>query len=385
MGRQLTEKTWLSAGKAWLSKERHGTDMKDGLLHQIWKIREADRIWTGGMGAMLLLLLLFLEAAVHWRDSMILWAVLYGAMNLLVLTAVCFALSRHVRNALYALGDMMEELINGHEPEEEEMDISGKMKFPVAEDTILSKLQGQILKLYDMLRVHEEQERKLRKQLDENIGNLVHQINTPITNIRLYAGFLKRDDLTEPERTRFLRCMEEQADKLFWMGESFSKVSRLETGIIHLKPKKQEIESAVLSAVDQVMIKAERKEMEITLSGKTQVSARIDSKWTTEALFNILDNAVKYGKPGTKIEIAVTELVSYVSLAIRNRSEQAISPNEYPLLFKRFYRGRNNTDVEGVGLGLYIARRIFEDEKAYIQAGKTPDGRTEFVVCLYKN
>ena len=135
----------------------------------------------------------------------------------------------------------------------------------------------------------------------------------------------------------------------------------------------------------QAVIKAERKRMEITLSGKTQVSALIDSKWTTEALFNILDNAVKYGKAGTKIEIAITELVSYVSLAIRNRSEKAISPNEYPLLFKRFYRGKSNGDVEGVGLGLYIARRILEDEKAYIQAGKTPDGRTEFVVCLYKN
>ena len=366
-------------------QERHGMDMKERLLYRIRKIREADRIWTGGMSAMLILLLLFLEAAVRWRDTMVFWAVLYGAMNLFVLTAVYFVLSRHVRSALYALGDMMEELINGHEPEEGNMNLSDIMKFPVAEDTILSKLQGHILKLYDVLRAHEEQERKLRKQLDENIGNLVHQINTPITNIRLYVGFLKRDDLTAQERDRFLHCMEEQADKLFWMGESFARISRLETGIIRLKPKKQEIESVILSAVDQVMIKAERKRMEITLSGKTQVSALIDSKWTTEALFNILDNAVKYGKAGTKIEIAITELVSYVSLAIRNRSEKAISPNEYPLLFKRFYRGKSNGDVEGVGLGLYIARRILEDEKAYIQAGKTPDGRTEFVVCLYKN
>lgn len=375
----------VSGKAACCRQERHGMDMKDRLLYRIRKIREADRIWTGGMSAMLILLLLFLAAAGRWRDNMIFWAVLYGAMNLLVLTAVYFVLSRHVRSALYALGDMMEELINGHEPEEGNMNLSDIMKFPVAEDTILSKLQGQILKLYDILRAHEEQERKLRKQLDENIGNLVHQINTPITNIRLHVGFLKRDDLTAQERDRFLHCMEEQADKLFWMGESFSRISRLETGIIRLKPKKQEIESVVLSAVDQVMIKAERKRMEITLSGKTQVSALIDSKWTTEALFNILDNAVKYGMPGTKIEIAITELVSYVSLAIRNRSEKAISPNEYPLLFKRFYRGKSNADVEGVGLGLYIARRILEDEKAYIQAGNTSDGRTEFVVCLYKN
>ena len=133
-------------------QERHGMDMKERLLYRIRKIREADRIWTGGMSAMLILLLLFLEAAVRWRDTMVFWAVLYGAMNLFVLTAVYFVLSRHVRSALYALGDMMEELINGHEPEEGNMNLSDIMKFPVAEDTILSKLQGQILKLYDVLR-----------------------------------------------------------------------------------------------------------------------------------------------------------------------------------------------------------------------------------------
>ena len=153
-----------------------------------------------------------------------------------------------------------------------------------------------------------------------------------------------------------------------------------------MKKKKFTKEERVrYDALLKQMRRYEKEGVEITLSGKTQVSALIDSKWTTEALFNILDNAVKYGKAGTKIEIAITELVSYVSLAIRNRSEKAISPNEYPLLFKRFYRGKSNGDVEGVGLGLYIARRILEDEKAYIQAGKTPDGRTEFVVCLYKN
>ena len=206
---------------------------------------------------------------------------------------------------------------------------------------------------------------------------MVHQIAAPITNIRLYAGFLKRDDLTEQERDRFLQCTEEEADKVFWLGESFSGVSRLETGIIHLKPVKQKIESAILSAVGQVMAKAENKEMEITLSGKTRSEALIDLKWTTEALFNILDNAIKYGRAGTRIEIVVAELTSYVSLAIRNVSETEIPPEEYPLLFKRFYRGKRNAGIEGVGLGLYIARKIMEDEKSYIQAGKTHDGRTD--------
>lgn len=358
--------------------------MKDRLLQKFQKRKNADWIWAGGMGAMLILLLLFLSVIVLEWEYPVLWAVLYGAMNLLVLTVVYFALSRHVRKTLYGLGDMMEDLISGKEAEGRETDILIKTKFSIAEDTIISKLQGQALKLYDILRAHGEQEQKLRKQLDENIGNLVHQINTPITNIRLYVGFLKRDDLTAQERNRFLQCMEEQADKLFWMGESFSRISRLETGIIHLRPKRQSVESAVLNAIGQIMIKAENKKMEIVLSGQTQAQALLDFKWTTEALFNILDNAVKYGKTGTQIEIIVTELTSYVSIVIQNISENAISPEEYPLIFKRFYRGKGNADIEGVGLGLYIAGKILEDEKAFIQVGRTSCGRTKFTVSLYK-
>lgn len=240
------------------------------------------------------------------------------------------------------------------------------------------------MKLYDILQSHKEHEQKIRKQLNENIGDLVHQINTPITNLRLYVDFLRRDDLTPPEREKFLSCMEEQAQKLFWLGESFSKISRLETGIIRLKPERQKVEPVILNVVDQVMAKAENKGLEISLSGDVRYAVLIDSKWTTEALFNILDNAVKYGKPKTKIEIVITDLMNYISIAVRNESETKITSDEYHKLFQRFYRGKTNTRIEGVGLGLYIARKILEDEKGYIKAETKPDGKTEFTVFLYK-
>lgn len=348
--------------------------MGSKLLQQFQKRERTDGIWMGGMGAMLILLLLFLAAAGFWRNHIMVWAVLYGVLNLFVLTAVYFLLSRHVNGALDVLSDMVEDLTCGKE----------RIEFPIAEDTVLSKLQGQLLKLYDILRSHKAREQKLRKQLDENIGNLVHQINTPITNIRLYVDFLRRDDLTVPEREKFLSCMEEQAQKLFWLGESFSKISRLETGIIRLRPEKQNVEPVLLNAIDQVMVKAENKGMEISLSGETQAAALIDPKWTTEALFNILDNAVKYGRAGTKIEIVVADLTNYISIAVRNESEISIAADEYYKLFQRFYRGKVNAETEGVGLGLYIARKILEDEKAYIKAETKPDGMTEFAVFLYK-
>ena len=132
------------------------------------------------------------------------------------------------------------------------------------------------------------------------------------------------------------------------------------------------------------MVKAESKGMEISLSGETHTVALMDLKWTIEVLFNILDNAVKYGRAGTKIEIRITDLVNYIGIAVRNESEIRIAPDEYHRLFQRFYRGKINMETEGVGLGLYIARKILEDEKAYIKAETRPDGMTEFAVFLYK-
>lgn len=344
------------------------------MLQRFQKKEKADNIWLGGMSAMLILLLLFLAAAIFWQNYIMVWAILYGALNLSVLTAVYFLLSRRVNTALDTLNDMIEDLICGKE----------RVEFPIAADTILSKLQGQLLKLYDILCSHKEQEQKIRKQLAENIGDLVHQINTPITNIRLYVDFLRRDDLTVQDTEKFLSCMEEQAQKLFWLGESFSKISRLETGIIRLRPERQKVEPILLHAINQVMVKAESKGMEISLSGETQAVALIDPKWTTEALFNILDNAVKYGKSETKIEIIVADLTNFISIEVRNESEINIAPDEYHKLFQRFYRGKANAGIEGVGLGLYIARKILEDEKAYIKAETKPDGMAEFAVFLYK-
>ena len=353
--------------------------MKQKFLYRLRK--DTDMIWKGGMGAVLILLLLcmgLMRQAVREDDFFVrtdqcmkLVAV-YGVACLAVFAGVYYMIVRSVSGTLWQLGDMIESLTEGQVKE----------VFPVAGDTILSRLQNQVMRLYDILRSYEEREQKMRRQLDENIGDLVHQLNTPITNIRLYAEFLRRDDLTVKERERFLGCLEEQAQKLSWLGESFSKISRLETGIIRLKPERQDLQPIILRAVGQIMEKAQLRDMEIILKGDAQEEVLADAKWTAEAVFNVLDNAVKYGNKGSMIEIEVTRLTNYIGVAVRN-SGMEIDGEEYNNLFKRFYRGKRSEGTEGSGLGLYIVRKILDEEKGYIKAGRTNDGRTEFVLYLY--
>jgi len=353
--------------------------MKNGRQEKEW---DADRIWKGGMGILLILLLLFLGTGawvlhIFGTSSdlvrhMGVLALLYGGGNLAVFGIIYFMIARNVNDVLCQFSHMVEMLIDGREAP----------AFPVAEDTMLSKLQGQLFRLYDILCSYEEREHKFRKQLNENIGNLVHQINTPITNLKIYAGFLKRDDLTEEEKVRFAQCVEEQAEKLGWLGEGFSKMSRLETGIIRQRPEKQEILPVLLHAVNQVMEKAGKKEMDIRLAGDRHIQAVIDGKWTSEAVFNVLDNAVKYGNRGSCIEIEIAKLTGYAQVMVRNEGI-GIRREEYHKVFQRFYRGKEAGEEEGVGLGLTIAREVLEGEKGYMKVETLCDGRTEF--SLYFN
>lgn len=352
--------------------------MKRGFLYQLRK--DTDMMWKGGMGMMLILLLLCIGGLSlagqngsfsDKTELCIKLMAVYGIAAVAVLTGVYFAVVRSVRDTFYRFSDCLERLADG-QPE---------AVFPVAEDTILSRLQGQLMRLYDILHFYEEREKQMRRQLDENIGDLVHQLNTPITNIRIYAGFLERDDLTGEERRRFIKCLEEQAQKLSWLGESFSKISRLEMGIIRLKPEKQKLQPIVLQAVGQIMEKARQKGINVVLKGDVQEDVTADGKWTAEAVFNVLDNAVKYGNENSEIEIETVRLTNYAGVVVRNRGI-SIHEEEYHRLFKRFYRGKGSGMTEGSGLGLYIVRKILEGEKGYVTAGKTHDGRTEFVMYL---
>lgn len=345
--------------------------MKQGFLYRLRQ--DTDMMWKGGMSLMLILLFLCTEILSHSPDRGMTLLIVYGVTGMAIFTGLYFAIVRRVSDVLYELGGMIECLTEG----------CPEAVFPAAEDTILSRLQSQLMRLYDIMHSYEEREQQMRRQLDENIGDLVHQLNTPVTNIGMYTEFLGRDDLTAKERESFLSCLAEQAHKLSWLGESFSKISRLETGIICLKPERQKIQPVILHAVGQIMEKAQLRGMEISLKGDVQAEVLADAKWTAEAVFNVLDNAVKYGDKDSTIEIEVTGLTNYIGVAVRN-SGIKIDREEYHNLFKRFYRGKETGETEGSGLGLYIVRKILEGEKGYITAGRTNDGRTEFVLYLYR-
>lgn len=260
------------------------------------------------------------------------------------------------------VNDTMEQLILGR-----------KVKyFSENEDTLPGKFQAQAGRLYDIHRAQEQREKQLRDQISSSVSDLVHQINIPIANIKMYSEFLKEDSLTTEERRHFVDNLERQARKLNWLGESFAKISRLETGIISLKPEVQPVLPAILEAVDQIALKAEQHGNDIRLKGNQNLKACLDRKWTEEVFFNLLDNAVKYSEEGSLILVELLEYEMYVRVDVCGRGTK-VEREEFARVFHRFYRGKNTENQDGVGLGLYLAREVVKGQRGYMKGEYDPE------------
>ncbi|OUN34882.1 ATP-binding cassette domain-containing protein [Lachnoclostridium sp. An76] len=120
------------------------------------------------------------------------------------------------------------------------------------------------------------------------------------------------------------------------------------------------------------------------MSGDREAQAVYDRRWTEEALFNILDNAVKYGEPGMPVCVTVTSYELFVRIDIMNYGNE-IPGEEYPRIFMRYYRGGNAVFVkEGIGLGLYLFREIITDQGGYIKVSSAKGMGNVFSVFLKK-
>jgi len=107
--------------------------------------------------------------------------------------------------------------------------------------------------------------------------------------------------MTEAERTDFIRGIRSQTDKLDFLFQALVKTSRLETGVIQLDKKPGRLFDTVAQAMSGIVYAAEKKEIAVSVDCPEDLTVSHDSKWTSEALFNLLDNAVKYTPAGGKI------------------------------------------------------------------------------------
>lgn len=148
--------------------------------------------------------------------------------------------------------------------------------------------------------------------------------------------------------------------------QSMLKMSRLETGIIQIQKKDRNLYETIRHAVADLVPEAASKSIDLYVKNDENIVIGHDSKWTEEAIHNILDNAIKYTEPGGKISIQTEKQELFFKVSISDTGK-GIAAERQAEIFTRFYREPEVHEKPGAGIGLYLARKIMEIQKGYIE------------------
>ena len=233
------------------------------------------------------------------------------------------------------------------------------------QDDLWGMVYEKLCRISDLY-THKNQELYEEKEsLKELVSDISHQTKTPLANIKLYQEMLS-DEINTTDSTEYLTKMNKQVDKLDFLLQSMVKMSRLETGTIKIQKSDSFLEETLALAIGAVVPKADKKNIQIHVTYDETLQLEHDKKWTAEAIFNILDNAVKYTSVNGTINISVQREEIFTRISIADTGK-GIPLERQGTIFNRFYREPEIHDTEGVGIGLYLARKIVSLQNGYIK------------------
>ena len=248
-------------------------------------------------------------------------------------------------------------------------------------ETLFARISHRLTRLYQIMQENRRKVNEERQELQTLVSDISHQVKTPVSNLKMVTDTLLTRSVSEAERTDFIRGIRVQTDKLDFLFQALVKTSRLETGVICLEKKTGRIYDTVAQAMSGIVYAAENKQIGVSVDCPEDLTVAHDSKWTAEALFNLLDNAVKYTPAGGKIDVTVEQWEMYLEIKVTDTGK-GISESNQAAIFRRFYREEEVHEQPGVGIGLYLAREIITQQGGYIKVVSESGKGSAFSIML---
>ena len=302
---------------------------------------------------------------------MLLGGALLTACTLVWLILLVVFFSKRLSLFTSDLCRMLDNMISGNE---EPKQISDK-------ETLFARISHRLSRLYVILQENRRKVDAERAELQMLVSDISHQVKTPVANLKMVTDTLLSKPVTEAERADFLQGIRSQTDKLDFLFQALVKTSRLETGTIRLEKKDSLLFDTLAMACSEIVYDAEKKDISVSVDCPEDLRLYHDSKWTAEALFNLLDNAVKYTPVSGKIVVTVEQWEMYVKVNVADTGK-GISESNQAAIFRRFYREDGVHDKTGVGIGLYLAREIITMQGGYIKVSSEVGKGSVFSVFL---
>lgn len=248
-------------------------------------------------------------------------------------------------------------------------------------ETSLARISHRLERLYNIMQVNRYKVEEEKTELQSLVSDISHQTKTPIANLKMVNDTLLNRTMPKEKQMEFLQATGSQLEKLEFLIQAMVKTSRLETGVITLEKKQTLFIDTLTIAINGVLAPMEKKQIALSVDCPENLSVFHDSRWTAEALYNLLDNAVKYTPTDGNVGVKVLEWEMYVKIDVIDTGK-GIPESEHGAIFKRFYREETVHEIDGIGIGLYLAREIITMQGGYIKVTSSVSNGSKFSVFL---
>lgn len=313
-----------------------------------------------------MLSVMYLEWDIEWESSMAVAIFTVLLIGFILGGSTVYLVENHLRtNEMNKIYKLTESLINGNE-------LDGS---DIGKETIYSKTTNQLIRLQEILEGRRKEAEKSKYEIQKLISEIAHQLRTPLANIKNYTELLQEslNETQETLNTEYIKDLRTSEEQLCFLVESFIKTARLEQGIIQVHTQKENLVETILNALGQIQKKAEEKDIYFQVELPEKIICEHDKNWMCEALYNVFDNAVKYSKSNSTINITMKQTEMFYKIQVRDYGIW-IRDGEENKIFQRFYRGEQARGQEGCGIGLYLSREIVLLQKGMMKAKQMKPG-----------
>lgn len=234
------------------------------------------------------------------------------------------------------------------------------------EEGAMYHLFHEVNSLVTIADAHADSERQAKEFLRDTISDISHQLKTPIAALNIYNGILQQEAADTATVQEFTALSEQELDRIESLVQSLLKMARLDAGAITLEQSPENLSELLEHIRGQYSFRAEQEGKEIDLEGDEQAILLCDRTWLTEAIGNLVKNALDHTEQGDRILVRWQQSPCLTQITVEDTGS-GIHPENLYHIFKRFYRSRFSKDTQGIGLGLPLAKSIIEAHRGSIE------------------
>ena len=302
----------------------------------------------------------FIRVSEHLEDisamvGEIRWSVfIVGCGVLLLVVIVSVFISRRVAQPMADIAKSVEEIRAG--------DLETRIE--VRSNDEISRVAQAVNEMVDRLKVDITQLKKLERVRSEFLGNVSHELRTPIFSLQGFLETLINGAVDDPAVNRtFLQKAYSHAERLNTLLGDLINISQIESGEMKLSFRYFPLKEFLAAVVSDFQPVAERHQVRLTLQSRltSDVDVFGDKERLIVALGNLIENAIKYNKPGGEVVVSSSPDEGKVRITVSDTG-MGIAANHLPRIFERFYRvdKDRSREVGGTGLGLAIVKHIID-------------------------